>query len=249
MGSDGVNSKAGAKGLVRHGAVLSFTAIVIVVYLITLRNPRSQEILTPLNNNLHHFIVQYGLIGAFFNSFIANASLIIQIPYPPLFIFLASQTDSTSYLLSLILIGGFGSALGEIISFYLGRTISQSLPVKPEWIEKIKSISHKRPQWTLFFVFIGALTPLPDDAFVIPLGIANYSVKKLFLAVLLGKTLYIGSLVYLTRLTLINIPEEYEAILFNPTSLFIVVLVFVIFIVYQFKQVNFSEVMMRFRLR
>jgi len=126
---------------------------------------------------------QYGYLGIFILSLIGAISVFFPIPYTIFIYMLGPFLDP--FLIALA--GGLGSTAGEAIGYvlgYFGRTLmSEERRKKMDYI--LKLFEH----YGFIAVFFFALTPLPDDLLIIPLGIMHYNPVKFFIACVMGKTL------------------------------------------------------------
>ncbi|MEM2088484.1 MAG: VTT domain-containing protein [Thermoproteota archaeon] len=126
---------------------------------------------------------QYGYLGIFLLSFIGAVSVIFPIPYTVIIYLLGSILDPFLIALS----GGLGSAVGEFAGYilgYYGRTvISEERRRKMDYMLKIFD------RYGVVAIFLFALTPLPDDLLIIPLGIMHYNPVKFLMPCILGKFL------------------------------------------------------------
>jgi membrane protein YqaA with SNARE-associated domain len=126
---------------------------------------------------------QYGYLGVFILSFTGAVSIIIPIPYTVVIYLMGSIIDPFLIAVS----GGLGSALGELVGYVLGycgrKLISQEHKRKMDYMLKIFS------RYGAVTIFLFALTPLPDDLLIIPLGIMRYNPVKILIPCVLGKTL------------------------------------------------------------
>jgi len=139
--------------------------------------------------------VQFGFFGVFFISLVGTMAIIVPIPYT-LAIFLLGKAGWDP--LFLMIAGGSGSAIGELVGYLLGyygrRLISQ------ERQRKMDSLLRLFGNYTPVAIFLFALTPLPDDLLFIPLGLLKYSIFKAFIPTLLGKFLMIYLVAYFGRI-------------------------------------------------
>ena len=62
---------------------------------------------------------RYAYLGVFLITLIANATVIIPVPYPAVIARVATQADSLALV---ILAGALGSVLGESVAFFVGRS-------------------------------------------------------------------------------------------------------------------------------
>jgi len=124
---------------------------------------------------------QLGYLGVFLISLIASLSVIVPIPYTIAYYILGVTLDP----LLIALVGGLGSAIGEISGYiigYLGQTL-----IDEERKRKMTYLMKIFDRYGPLLVFLFALTPLPDDLLFITLGISRYNFAKAFIPCLLGK--------------------------------------------------------------
>ncbi|MBS7640602.1 MAG: VTT domain-containing protein [Candidatus Bathyarchaeia archaeon] len=130
---------------------------------------------------LRDIALKYGYLGILLVSFLGSLSIILPIPYAAVIFMMGGWFEPNLLALS----AGVGSALGEIlgyvIGYYGGSLISEERRRKMEPIVKIFM------KYGAIAVFIFALTPLPDDLLIIPLGIMRLPLIKVFLPCALGK--------------------------------------------------------------
>jgi membrane protein YqaA with SNARE-associated domain len=91
-------------------AGIAFILLNIVAY-IWLTSPEGERILSSLRD--------YALPGAFLVMLIANATVIVPVPWPAIFIPIANQSGNIA---AAIVVGAFGSVIGESVAFYVGRS-------------------------------------------------------------------------------------------------------------------------------
>jgi membrane protein YqaA with SNARE-associated domain len=197
--------------------------------------PAVQETLRHWSGQLISFLTSYGLLGAFLNSFISNASLGMPIPYTPFFIFLVSQAKSTMFLITLIIISAIGCTLGEIVSFYIGRGVSTAFFKENKTAAFINNVAEKRPKLISLCLFLGAATPFPDDLIVIPLGLMNYPAVRMIVPIFLGKATFLGVMAYLSHYAYLTAADYVSLSGIDPTIFVLVVIVVMIFMVYRGK--------------
>ncbi|MEM2686737.1 MAG: VTT domain-containing protein [Thermoproteota archaeon] len=126
---------------------------------------------------------QYGYLGIFLLSFIGAISVVFPIPYTVVIYLMGSMLDPILIAIS----GGLGSAFGELAGYalgYYGRIlIGEERRRKMDYMLKIFD------RYGVAAIFLFALTPLPDDLLIIPLGIMRYNPVKFLIPCILGKTL------------------------------------------------------------
>ena len=134
---------------------------------------------------------QYQFLGVFFISFVGALSIFFPIPYQVVIVTLGSLGWNP---LLLAIAGGLGSATGELSGYALGyygaRLMSEERRRKMEFFVKIFD------KYGPVAIFIFALTPLPDDLLLIPLGILRYKFWKTFIPCVAGKFLICFILAY-----------------------------------------------------
>lgn len=132
---------------------------------------------------MEQFAYQYGYSGIFFLSFIGALSIVFPIPYTIIIYLMGSILDPLLTAFS----GGLGSALGEFVGYVLGYygriLISDERKRKMDYMLRIFD------RYGFIAVFIFALTPLPDDLLIIPLGIMRYNPIRVLIPCILGKSL------------------------------------------------------------
>jgi len=126
---------------------------------------------------------QYGYLGIFLLSLIGALSVVFPIPYTIVIYLMGSFLDPLLIAVS----GGLGSALGELSGYVLGyygrMLIGEERRRKMDYMLKIFD------RYGVAAIFLFALTPLPDDLLIIPLGIMRYNPVKFLIPCILGKTL------------------------------------------------------------
>ncbi|WP_457556990.1 VTT domain-containing protein [Candidatus Harpocratesius sp.] len=136
---------------------------------------------------------QYLLI-AFLISIIGNSSVMIIIPYVLVIYTLAVENPTEWVWIGLL--SGLGAALGEFISYYIGRLIGSAKKVREsevgEKFHRMREQFERNPKVVPLIVFIFAASPLPDDMILVPMGLMKYPYYKTFLPCVIGKTILTG---------------------------------------------------------
>ncbi|MHA1617018.1 MAG: VTT domain-containing protein [Candidatus Njordarchaeales archaeon] len=130
----------------------------------------------------------YLYIIAMVSVIIANASVFIYIPYPIILFSLAAKPEVN--LIVLIIVSSIGAAIGELSSYligFIGKKAAEDIEKYRKKAEAMRRLLETRPLLVPFIVFFMALTPLPDDVILIPLGFVGYSLVKSVIACFLGK--------------------------------------------------------------
>lgn len=175
---------------------------------------------------LRDIALKYGYLGISFISFLGSLSIIFPIPYTAVIFMMGGWFEPNLLALS----AGVGSALGEIlgyiIGYYGGSLISEERRRKMEPIVKIFM------RYGAIAVFLFALTPLPDDLLIIPLGIMRLPLIKVFLPCALGKISMCFIIAYGGRLLKEVVAwfiagEEEDLLLMAVTSILLVAIIIV----------------------
>lgn len=140
---------------------------------------------------VHSFYEEFGVlginIGVFFISIIGNFTIILPVPYLFTLVLVTLLPDIHGNPVMLLVLGfsaGFGASVGELSAWILGRIGKNSLK-KSSQLEKMNEWVEKG--YAPFIIFIFAATPIPDDTFMVVLGLANYSLWKTLFFCFLGK--------------------------------------------------------------
>ncbi|MEM0008353.1 MAG: VTT domain-containing protein [Candidatus Bathyarchaeia archaeon] len=145
-----------------------------------------------LRDYLQNVAVQYQFLGVFLISLLGSASIAFPIPYTLVILFLGMNHIIDP--LTLTVAGGLGSAIGQLSGYYIGyfgaKLVSLERRRKMEFLVKMFK------KYGSILVFLFALTPLPDDLIIIPLGVLRYSFISVFIPLLMGKLLMCFLLAY-----------------------------------------------------
>lgn len=126
----------------------------------------------------------WGYLGIFLVSLVANFSIIF--PIPSFALVFAFGGILNPWLVGLA--GGAGAALGELSGYAIGR--GGRIAIKKRYQKRLKRVR----TWTLthgifpIIILFGA-TPLPSDIVGVLAGIIRYDLKKFLLANFIGKTI------------------------------------------------------------
>ena len=223
--------------------ILFYVAVIIYLFLF-LTVPEIQEAIikareqiASLTQGANYFIT---LLLSIFICFIGNASIGFPIPYP-FILFSFSQSIFTKYILlglpvelimingyfwleltGIIIAGGLGSILGELVSVIVGfgakkvaeKTDSQAL----ENVKGFGRIVLDHPKSMYFIIFLAAALPIPDDPIWIALGMSDKRVNyfKCVIWGWLGKN--ITTLFYVTLPILIILGYRASGIEINDVT-------------------------------
>ncbi|OLS13521.1 MAG: hypothetical protein RBG13Loki_2862 [Promethearchaeota archaeon CR_4] len=111
-------------------------------------------------------------------------------------------------ILGLAFIGGLGCAFGEFSGYALGYGVKTVADKKQSHIfEKMGALAKRLTESkgrTPLIIFLFALTPLPDDILIIPLGMIKYPWYKCILPSWLGKNFI--TFIYMIWPILVSLP-------------------------------------------
>jgi len=154
---------------------------------------------------LLQLVNDYGYIGAFLASLIGNLTVIIPTPYA--FIITALGTSLDPNILGVVC--GLGATIGELSAYYLGRAGRVALnDDQKRRVDIVKKLLEKYGAWILI---VFAVTPLPDDLILLPMGIMKYDTKKIVATLFIGKTILALILAYAGHYSVGFISTTYES--------------------------------------
>jgi membrane protein YqaA with SNARE-associated domain len=145
-----------------------------------------------------------GYPGTFFACFLGSASVVIEVPFAGVPFIMGGLTASPGQFVFdpwlLGIFSGIGATIGDMTSYalgYVGRRFvdENSTSGFSEFIE-----SH--PKATPLAVFVLASTPLPVDPALVSLGVAKYSLWKLFFPCVVGEVIFLTGVAWAGRLSL-----------------------------------------------
>jgi membrane protein DedA with SNARE-associated domain len=180
-----------------------------------------------------------GYIGIFLLSLISNLIIFIPVPYLILIFILSASVETNLVLLSFI--SGLGAACGKLVIFLLSRGGRRF--VNKEALHNLEFAKMIMERYGFLAVFIVAATPLPDDIFYIPMGMAEFTALKFFLACLAGKFLLTLVVAICGRYSINWIHS-----LISPESLIgaIVTILFIVISIYVTLKVDWEEIFMKY---
>jgi hypothetical protein len=148
--------------------------------------------LEPLVEGFISAVASAGFIGIFIAAAVANASLVVHIPYTLPVISLALSGASLGTMLWAGVWAGLGCGVGEIGSYYLAHRLLGSNRSLAEsglfrWVTR-NIEGHPRLIPAVVFAF--AVSPLPDDCVIIPLGMMRYGLRRILVPLFAGKIIH-----------------------------------------------------------
>jgi membrane protein YqaA with SNARE-associated domain len=164
-----------------RAALIGLIAILANVELfLLLTKPAGRQWLAALDN--------YTYLGVFLITLIGNATVIVPVPYLALIASVAAQTDN---LAAVIVAGALGSALGESVAFFVGRSGRGVVEDTRfyRWVQR-----HMRQPWRAVLILFGLSAP-PNPAFDVAglaAGALGLPYWLFFSAVFLGRLIRVG---------------------------------------------------------
>ena len=170
----------------------------------------SRENLTAITEGSNYF---WALLISFIFCFLGSASIGFPIPFPFVLFSLSNSIllrytnlgldiyqilQSGTFWLEIggiVLVGGLGSALGEFTGYIVGygtkRVVDERNSEILKNIDGFGKIILQDKRRVPIYIFLFALTPLPDDILFLPLGMLKYPFYKCIIPAWLGKNLTI----------------------------------------------------------
>ncbi len=190
-----------------------------------------------------NIVQSYGYLGIFLVSIFGNLTLFFPLPY--LLVIFAFSTVLDPLIVTIV--AATGAMIGEFFAYGIGRG-GHKLVVNYSETCALNVESFKRmPRKVVFLIVIlFAFTPLPDDAILIPLGIAGYDWKTVGVACFIGKLFMCGVAAFSGRYglkTVIDMISSDKSI--NPVSIIIGIAVMVIATIMILK-INWFKLVERF---
>jgi len=172
---------------------------------------------------VYNWILNYALLfsyfGAFIVAFLGNATFLIPIPYMIITFILGGLIDTAGhFLFDPILVGliaGLGATIGEMTGYLLGYGGGKFIEegqrhAFSEYIEE-------HPRATPLIVWFLAISPVPDDFFILPLGAAKYPWWKVAIPQYIGKSMFMIATAWLGRISYQTIGDFIA--FYDPTSI------------------------------
>ncbi|HEU5015413.1 MAG TPA: VTT domain-containing protein [Roseiflexaceae bacterium] len=137
--------------------------------------------------NFAHRLGAFGYLGVFIITFVANATVVVPVPYIGLIVRMAQIMDVGGVVLA----GALGSAMGESVAFFVGRAGRETMNDTPlyRWVQR----QMKHP-WRAFAVLFMLAAP-PNPAFDVAgltAGAMGLPFWLFFCAVFLGRVIRIA---------------------------------------------------------
>jgi membrane protein YqaA with SNARE-associated domain len=176
--------KRNAKDIIaKWGGLTFFLIMIAAIVVLALLKISFGQWLADLVISFYHNYGNWGIyLGVALISIFANFTVIFPVPYTVALIVIGAFIPGVKPFL-IGLAAGAGAGLGEISAWLIGRGGQEF--IKSEKTERMRKYIERG--WAPVLIFIFAATPLPDDAFLVVLGYAGYSIFKTLLWCFLGK--------------------------------------------------------------
>ena len=198
--------------------ILSVAALVVYfalsLFVVDLASPSIM-----VYNWILDFSLVFGYFGAFFVAFLGNATFLIPIPYMITTFILGGLINSSGQFLfdpvAVGLVAGLGATIGEMTGYLLGYGGGRFIEEGQR--NAFSKYIQEHPRATPFLVWFLAISPLPDDFVILPLGAAKYPWWKVAIPQFVGKSMFMILAAWLGRIsfeTIGNFMTNYD-----PTSI------------------------------
>jgi membrane protein YqaA with SNARE-associated domain len=163
--------------------------------------------------------MMFGYVGAFVVALLGNATFLVPIPYMIITFILGGLTNTSGLFLFdpfvVGLIAGLGATIGEMTGYLLGYGGSRFIEEGQR--DAFSTYIDEHPRATPFIVWFLAISPLPDDFVILPLGAAKYPWWKVAIPQFIGKSMFMILAAWLGRLSY----ETIEGLIssYDPTSI------------------------------
>ncbi|TFG96922.1 hypothetical protein E4H12_09915 [Candidatus Thorarchaeota archaeon] len=165
------------------------------------------------------FSLLFGYFGAFIVALLGNATFLIPIPYMITTFILGGLTNTTGEFLfdpvAVGLVAGLGATIGEMTGYLLG--FGGSRFIEESQRNAFSRYIEERPRATPFLIWFLAISPLPDDFVILPLGAAKYPWWKVAIPQFVGKSMFMIVAAWFGRISFETIGDF--MISYDPTSI------------------------------
>jgi membrane protein YqaA with SNARE-associated domain len=169
--------------------LLVFLVLLYWVLIITI--PDFLGPISILIQTFDEFSIIIGYPGAFLVSLIGNSTVLIPFPYIIVPFFLGAEPFNP-WITGLL--AGFGAMIGEMVGYYAGYVGRRF--IEEQKVEEFSKYLEERDNSIPFLIWFLALTPIPDDFMIVPLGAAKYPWKRVFIPGLIGKTMFLTGIAF-----------------------------------------------------
>ncbi|MBD3211792.1 MAG: hypothetical protein GF311_04215 [Candidatus Lokiarchaeota archaeon] len=170
----------------KYSGVILIVSIILTFLIIGFLGINFGQWLANLVFEFYNLSGELGIyLGVFLISIFGNFTIIFPVPYVIALIVISAVIGFPGVNpIFLGLVGALGASIGEVTAWLIGKG-TQNAFKDSERMNRMKSYVEKG--WAPILIFIFAATPLPDDAFLIVLGLASYSIIKTLIFCYIGK--------------------------------------------------------------
>jgi membrane protein YqaA with SNARE-associated domain len=182
---------------------LGSVTVLLIYWVIILVVPGFLGPLQLMYSWLVNLTLLIGYPGAFIVSFLGCATILLPFPYVGVPFILGGFRDLAMDVFAFDpwivgLVAGVGAALGEMISYLIGYGGGALIDENQK--SGFRDFVQKYPRTTPLVLWFLAVTPIPDDVLLVPLGAAKYSWWRVFLPQWVGKTMFLTAIAWAGRI-------------------------------------------------
>ncbi|MHA1769233.1 MAG: VTT domain-containing protein [Candidatus Thorarchaeota archaeon] len=176
--------------------LLIISLLLLAVYaVVTSIVPGMSDILLAAYDLMLTVATTMGYLGAFLVALIGNATVLVPFPYIGAAFILGGLTDEVThvFLFNPILVGlvsGLGATIGEMTGYAVGYAGGNM--IDEEHRNGFRIFVDEHPRSIPLVLWFLAVTPLPDDVLVVPLGASRYPWWKVVIPEFVGKSMFLG---------------------------------------------------------
>ena len=179
--------------------LLVFLAIIIAITILCIINPTFGEFFSIANwfgNEALSKINVWVAIG--FTMLVCFLGALIPIPVPytiPVTLFAAAWyrdlgITAIGLIILLVVAAAIANTIGDMIDYLVGKGAKYVMSKDdPEIQDRWSQIILRKPKAIPAIIVLFGLTPLPDSLLMVPLGLAEYDIKKTFIWMFLSRIL------------------------------------------------------------
>lgn len=141
------------------------------------------------NDHAQQIVQNYGHVSILIISLISGLNILVPVPaatFVPIF------TAGGISLLMVIILLVAGTLAADVIAYITGRLGSKVTSSHyPDFQRKLITLYSTNRKWLPYFVFgFAAFIPIPNEIYLIPLGIIGVRLQQFIIPLILGTTLY-----------------------------------------------------------
>lgn len=188
----------------REAAFVTMGAFVGVYWALVIIYPDLTSPLVAVYSWVYGFSLLAGYPGLFAICFLGNATVVIPFPYfVATFVFGGLRDPSLQFVFDPMIVGlisGIGATIGDMTGYAIGYGGGHYIQSSQR--HAFQQLLEAHPRLTPVVIWLLAVTPLPDDIVVVPLGAARYSWWKVMIPQALGKIMFLTGITWAGRLGL-----------------------------------------------